>query len=366
MRILERYILKSVVSIFLLCLTVFLSLYVIIDLFSNLGDILTQNSSFQIIVRYYLSYLPIIFTQVSPICCLLATLYAFGSLNRDNEIIAMRCAGLSVIQIAKTVIIFGALISTMVFLVTDRFVPQSLALNQRIKEQIESGKQSSIDRRNAPINNLCMYGMRNRLFFISKFMPATGIMEGITILQHDDYQNLTKKIVANKGEYLDGLWYFQQVITYNFGLDGQTKGEPRYLEEEIMAIPESPKQFLAHRQRPDHMTIVQLDEYIWKLSKSGATSVIRNLSVDLWQRFTAPLTSFIIIFLGIPFALRMRKRATGLSSLGLSIMVGFLYYVLNSVSVAFGYAGYLPPLLATSLSHVVAFSVSLYLIYLLP
>ena len=107
MRILERYILKSVASTFLLCLTVFVSLYVIIDLFSNLGDILTQNSNFQIIVRYYLSYLPIIFTQVSPICCLLATLYAFGRLNRDNEIIAMRSAGLSVMQIAKTVIIFG-------------------------------------------------------------------------------------------------------------------------------------------------------------------------------------------------------------------------------------------------------------------
>jgi len=366
MRILERYILKSVVSIFLLCLTVFVSLYVIIDLFSNLGDIITQNSSFEIIVRYYLSYLPIIFTQVSPICCLLAILYAFGSLNRDNEIIAMRSSGLSIMQIAKTVIVFGAIVSTMVFLVTDKFVPQSLALNLRIKEQIESGKQSAIDKRNAPINNLCMYGMRNRLFFISKFLPAEQGMEGITILEHDSQQNLTKKIVANRGEFIDGLWYFQQVITYNFSLDGQTTGEPRYLEEEIMAIPESPQQFLTHRQRPEHMTIVQLDEYIWKLSKSGAVSVIKNLKVDLWQRFTAPLTSFIIIFLGIPFALRMRKRATGLSSLGLAIMMGFLYYVLNSVSIAFGYAGYLPPLLATSLSHIIALSISLYLISTLP
>ena len=62
----------------------------------------------------------------------------------------------------------------------------------------------------------------------------------------------------------------------------------------------------------------------------------------------------------------MKKRATGLSSLGLSIIVGFLYYVLNVVSIAFGKAGILPPLLAVSLSHLVALSAALYFIKTLP
>lgn len=366
MRILDRYVLNSVIKLFFLCLFVFISLYVIIDVFSNLADFLKQKPEPSVLIRYYLSYLPIIFTQVSPICCLLATLYSFGKLNKDNEIIAMRSSGLSIMQISKNTLIFGVLIALSVFFVGDRFVPHSQTLTQKIREEIESGKRSVQEKRNAPITNLCMYGMRNRLFFINKFLPAEQTMEGITILEHNQHQDLTKKIVANRGVYKDNLWNFYQVITYDFGKGVDSIAEPRYQDEEIMAIPETPHDFLTQRQRPDHMNISQLDEYIWKLSKSGATGVIKDLKVDLYQRFTFPLTSLIIIFLGIPFSLRMKKRATGLSSLGISVIMGFLYYVFNAVSVAFGYAGVLPPLVATSLSHVVALSASLYMIYTLP
>lgn len=191
-------------------------------------------------------------------------------------------------------------------------------------------------------------------------------MEGITILEHDQYQNLTKKIVANRGIYKDGLWTFYQCITYNFDPNGQILSEPQYLEEEIMAIPEPPAEFLNQMQRAEFMTIAQLEDYIWKLSRSGAVTVVRNFKVDLYQRFTSPLTSLIIILLGIPFALMIKKRATGLSSIGMSIIVTFFYYVLNAVSISFGKAGFITPFLAASLSHIIGFLISMYLITGLP
>ena len=125
MLILDRYILKSVLNIFVVCLLTFLFLYVIIDLFANLADILQQKIPLQILVQYYVSYLPIIFVQVAPIACLLSTLYTFGKMNRDNEIIAMRAAGLSILQITKTVILLGFLISIFIFWTSDKIVPQA-------------------------------------------------------------------------------------------------------------------------------------------------------------------------------------------------------------------------------------------------
>ncbi|PIP19270.1 MAG: hypothetical protein COX41_03695 [Candidatus Omnitrophica bacterium CG23_combo_of_CG06-09_8_20_14_all_41_10] len=207
-----------------------------------------------------------------------------------------------------------------------------------------------------------MYGLRNRLFFINKFYPATNTMEGITILEQDEQQNLTKKIVANKGVYEDRLWKFYHSITYNFNLNGQIIEEPLYLKEEIMTIPEGPKDFLDQRQLPESMTIAQLDTYIWKLSKSGATNVIRNLKIDLYQKFTSPFISLIIILLGIPFSLMLHKRATGLSSIGISIIVGFLYYILDAICIAIGRGGVLSPFVAASLSHVTGLIFSLCLI----
>jgi len=366
MRILDRYILKSTLGIFFGCLLLFLFLYIVIDVFAHLDDILKQQTNFQVLAQYYLSYLPIIFVQVAPIACLLSTLYTFAKLNRNNEIIAMRASGLSIYQITKTVIIFGVIVSLFVFWVNDRFVPRSLSLTESIKYRMESSRQKKQVKLQEVITNLSMYGLKNRLFFVNKFIPATNTMEGITILEHDEHQNLIKKIVANKGIYKDGLWIFYQSISYNFDQNGQILHEPQYLEEEITDIPEKPNDFLTQRQRPDFMTISQLEDYMWKLSRSGATTAIRNMQVDLYQRFTSALTSIIIILLGIPFALMIKRRATGLSSIGLSIIVGFFYYVLNAISVALGKGGYLTPLLAASLSHIIGFSVSLYLIGSLP
>ncbi len=362
MRILDRYILKSVITIFVACLFTFLLLYVIIDIFAHLEDIIKNHASIMLLARYYLTYLPIIFVQVTPIACLLAILYTFGSLNRNNEIIAMRASGLSILEISKTVIILGIILTALVFMVSDRFVPEALSSNQKIQQQVEGGSQKSEE----VINNLSMYGLKNRLFFINRFSPATNTMEGITILEHDERQNLTQKIVANRAVYKDGLWRFYQTVSYGFDENGQIRQNPQYMQEEILPIPESPRDFLSQRRRPEYMSISQLQGYLWRLSKSGAVGIIKNLKVDLYQRYTAPFTTIMIILLGIPFALRMKKRATGLSSIGLSIMVGFLYYVLNAISVALGKAGILFPFLAASLSHIVALTVGIYLIANLP
>jgi len=366
MRIIDRYILKSILGLFFLCILIFMLMYIIIDAFSNLDNILKQKTAINTLIQYYLAYLPIIFVQVAPMTCLLSTLYTFGKLNRDNEIIVMRASGLSIFQITKTVFMFGLLVSLLVFWVSDKFVPQSLALTQKIREDIESGAKLKQEKQNEVIENLSMYGMKNRLFFVNKFLPSSNTMEGITILEHDEHQNLTKKIVASKGIYKEGIWRFYQTITYDFDEDSQLQHEPQFFEEEIMTIPETPHEFLTQRQKPDFMTISQLEDYLWKLSKSGATTVIRNLKVDLYQRFTAPFNSIIIMLLGIPFALKMRRRATGLSSIGLSIMMGFLYYVVNAVSIAFGKGGILIPILSASLSQILALLASMYLISILP
>ncbi len=366
MRILDRYILKSVLYIFISCIFVFLFLYVVIDLLSNLEDILKQRATFILLLRYYLSYLPVMFVQVSPFACLISTVYTFGRLNHNNEIIALRSSGLSIYKIAKNVLLFGCLISVLVFWVSDRVVPTALNENQKIKAHIQEGSGRSKLKKPDVYINLSLYGLRNRLFFINKFTPVTKTMEGITILEQDEKQNLTKKIIASKGVYADGLWKFFQCITYDFDQNSQVIDEPIYFEEQIMSIPETPDDLTNLRQKPELMNIRQMQDYIWRLSKSGATSVIRNLKIDLYQRFTMPFTSIIIILLGIPFSLMMRKRATGMSSIGISILVGFLYYILDAFCLAIGKSGLLMPLLAASLSHIIILSSSLYLISKLP
>lgn len=365
MRILDRYILKSTVGLFLGSIFLFVFLYIIIDLFSILKDILEHKTSLRLLIEYYVTFLPIIFVQICPVACLLSALYTFGKLNRSNEIIAMRAAGLSIMQIAKTMIIFGVTLSFFVFWINNQFVPYSLSKIDKLKRQVESGRKE-LPSEQAVVINLTMYGAKNRLFFIDRFFPADNTMEGIIILEQDERQNIQKKIVANKGVFKDGVWRFYQSITYSFDENGQLKGEPQFFEEEFMPIRETPRDFLTQRQRAEFMSIAQLDDYLWRLSKSGATTAIRHFKVELYQRLAYPLTSIIIILLAIPFSLIMRKRATALSSVGITLLVGFLYYVLNAVAIALGKAGILMPVMAAFGSHILAFFTALFLISALP
>ncbi|MFH1339103.1 MAG: LptF/LptG family permease [Candidatus Omnitrophota bacterium] len=360
MRILDRYIFGSMLRIFIGCVLVFLMLYVVIDAFSHLDEILEQKPSILLLAMYYLNFLPLIFVQVSPFACLLGCLYTLGTLNRNNEIIAMRASGLSIFHITRTLIIFAALISVAVFAVNDRLVPRSEIAKENVKIKMENkykGKEQQA------ITNLSIYGLKNRLFFINKFIPSENKMEGITILEQDESANVRKKIVASNGIYKEGFWHFYECVTYFFDENGRLSGQPQYFSEQIMDIAETPQDFLKQMQNPEFMSVAQLNEYIFKLSMSKAKAVIRNLKVDLYQRFFMPLSSLVIVIAGIPFALIMRRRSTGLSSMGIAIMVGFLYYVVNAVSIAFGKAGFLPPLLATSSSHILFLSLGLYLIH---
>jgi lipopolysaccharide export system permease protein len=133
-----------------------------------------------------------------------------------------------------------------------------------------------------------------------------------------------------------------------------------------MDIKESPRDFLRQRKLPEEMNIAQIKDYLFRLSKSGAHTVIRNLKVDLYQKIAFPFTSLVIVFVGIPFSLMTKKRASGVSSLAISAAICFLFYVSSAVSLALGKTGILPPLLAATSAHLAFIFLASYLIVKLP
>jgi len=360
MRILDRYILKSTVSVFLGTQALFFLLYIVIDVLSHLDEILKYRMDVALITTYYSAYLPVIFIQTSPIACLLAVLYTFGRLNRNNEIIAMRSAGLSLWQVCRSTVVFGCIISALVFLTNENLAPKAQETTERIKRQMEYSGSDKKKNRSVQFKNLSLYGFKNRLFFINSFYPAENTIEGITILEQDKEQNITSKIMAEKGVWEDNHWTFYKCTIFNFDASGRIRDTPEFYEELAMYITETPKDFLEQRQSPEYMNISQLRNYIRKIAKSGATTVIRKLKVDLLYRTSFPFTSLVIILLGIPFSLAIKKRGVALSSVGVCIIIAFLYYVLDAVSIALGKAGILPPSLAAWATNICFFSLALY------
>jgi len=338
MRILDRYILKSIFVIFAGTVFTFAFLFILIDMFGNLQDFIAKNVSLGVIAQYYVSFLPSIIVQTSTMACLISVLFTYSSLNAHNEIIAIRASGMNFWQITRPALVFAVFVSACVFLVNEKFVPQSSMVNQEIRDTEIKVVPSQKGKGIPVIHNLTFYGMKNRLFFIDSFDPNTNALTGITIIGHDHNQNLVEKIVALKGTWTGIAWKFYncQVTSYNSTLPNDPPSSIRISMEKLMDIKETPKDFLRQRMDISSMNLLQLHAYIKRFSGSGALKTVNTLRVDLHQKITFPLRNFIIVLIGLPFALMSvgKRKAMTFTSIAIALVIGFLYYVSDAVGLA--------------------------------
>jgi len=364
MRIVDRYITISIIKIFLTTVLMFCFLYILIDLTTNLDEVIDRKISAQILLEYYSTFLPIIFVQTSPVACLIAILFTFGNLNSNNEIIALRSSGLSFWQIAKPALIFGLMVSTIMFYVNEQLVPQATSNAKRIKNENFMLKVDRDRKKGKRIKNLTFYGLNNRLYFIDTFDSTDYTLKGITIIGYDNEQNMREKVLALYGEWTGLAWKFKKVQISSF--DETQYNSPTKVKiyaEKFMDIKETPEDFLKQRLNVSSMNIRQLYEYISRFSTSGAIKALRNLSVDLHTKIAYPFGNIVIVLVGLPIALLNRRRKTlTFTSFGIAVLIGFLYYVCNAVGLALGKGGMFPPIVAAWLAPLIFSSIAFSLI----
>ncbi len=364
MLILDRYLLRNFLKGFLACLSGFVFLYVIIDIFSNLQDIIKNHPPIIKVIEFYIYSIPTILIQISPVAALLATLITLGSLNQNNEIVAMRATGLSIYKIIRPIIFSGFILSLAIFLLSETVVPHSQNMSHIIKEHyIENKIETGFEH---PIENVAVYGFNNRLFFINKLYPKSNTIEGLTILEHDNDQNVKSKIYADKAVWRNNRWVLYQCFIYHLGDDKRIKGEPLYFSDTTFKIEETPQDFLVHNIPVENMNIKELTGYIAKLTPTKTLATIKRLQVDLYQKTSFPFTSLVIILIGIPSSIAIRRRAVAFSSIGLCLGISFLFYALFAISIALGKGGALPPILAAWISHILFAISALYFIKRIP
>ena len=364
MRILDRYISKPIFTVFLTAIFIFSFLYILIDIASNLNEIINRKVSLEILVHYYASSLPIIIVQTSSIACLIATLLTFSNLNHNNEIIVLRTCGMNFWRIARPAIYFGLVVSAFIFWLNERFVPQATFASNEIREENIILKADTEQKKKEKIKNLTFYGLKNRLYFIDTFDPNTFDLEGVTIIGHDNNQNMLEKIVALKGKWTGIAWRLThcQISTFN-PTDVNNPEEIKYYDEKLVDIKETPQDFLKQRLDVNAMNIRQLYDYIVRFSKSGANKALNNLRVDLHSKIAFPFSNIVIVLAGLPLAMMTgRRKGLTFTSLGIAVAIGFLFYVANAVGLALGKGGLLSPVISAWIAPVLFFMAALYLI----
>ena len=353
MKILARYVFRTVFAPMVWCLTVFIGLYIMVDLLGHLDEILRYHVHGRILLLYYGTMVPLVFVQVAPFACLMATLYALGNLNRHQELMAMRASGVDPWTISRPLIWMGLFMSLAVLVVNETVAPQAALITNSIKENyMEQAPPPGTKRPKKllkTIQHLTAYGQQQTLLYAETFDPVEKRMTGIVILQHGPSLTLRRKITAESAEWTDAGWRFLNGTILQFNANGQAVGRPVPFAAKIIRAGDRPKVLEKSEAQAAFMNTPDLYGYIRNLQVAGGAT-IRKLWVDLYAKPASAFACLAMILIGIPFSVQPVRGGGAALGLSLGLGVGLAFYATNSLTVALGKGGILPPLLAAWIS----------------
>jgi len=350
MRLLDRYLLRELLVPLAYCLAGFLIFWLAFDLFSEMGELQEHKLHGGDIAEYYLARIPEFVVIVLPIALLLALLYALTNHARHNEITAMRAAGLSMWRLAVPYLGVGLLGSFCLFALNEFWAPRCSDEAERImNRRVQHQKKGTV-----PSSGLANI-REKRTWLAGQYNSRTSEMLDPKILWTlPDGSQLW--LVASRAMRINGVWTFYNARQYTAGAEINSMLAPS-LQTNILAMPqfrETPEQILSEiniskgmsirgRNKAD-IPIAQLLDYL-RLHPQPSDSIKPWLYTKLHGRLALPWTCLVVVLIATPFGAVSGRRNVfvGVAS---SLVICFVYFVLQQFGLALGTGGYLPSWLA--------------------
>jgi lipopolysaccharide export system permease protein len=346
MTILDRYVTKEFIRIFVLVLLLFIALFLIVEFFERIRMFLHHKASLYQIVSFLLHRIPMMISQVIPASVLLASLITFSSLSKNCEIVAMKANGISLYRTSLPVIITSALICVLAFLNSEFITPYSNQKAEHIKS-VEVGKQEPMG---SFKQNQFWYRGKDGIYNFKMFDPKTNILQGITINYIGEDFTLKMRIDAEKAEWRDRQWVFYNLLTTRFAEGDFPSLE--YTSTRVIDLPETPLDFNIIQKNADTMGYAELRRYVKKIQSEGydATRYI----VDMHGKVAFGFVSIILVIIGISFSLMKTERSGGImQSIGVGIVIGFSYWIVHAFALSVGRSGTIPPIISAWFANIV-------------
>ena len=352
MGILAKYLCKEFFKLTAICLTVFVSLYLIIDFLQKIDNALEAHASFAVLAAFFFYKLPHITIQMIPVAVLISVIIMFSLMKKHNEITALKACGISITKISLPVILASTGLAVSVFLLSELVVPycssKSISIwNKDIKKR---------DQKRFYGHNHIWYKGHNSIYWIRHFDKKKMIMEDPTFYFFDNSFRLTKRIQGRSAIWTGKKWRIKKAVVQEL-IKGGCYELNRSKQLDI-TLPESPEAFLTTEKKPEEMSYWQLAHYAEKIQLEGYNAT--RYLVDMNIKLAYPVISIIMAFLGISISLGLKRGGTPLA-VSVGIASCFLYLVTIGFARALGLSGVLPPCFSAWIANFIFFLFGVYL-----
>lgn len=347
MKILDRYLAASIVTSTALVLGVLLVFFSLIQFVDALGDVGKGNYQLTDAMRYVLLSLPRQTVEVFPMAALLGTTLGLSALAVDAELVAIRAAGVSVLQIVAAAVKVGLALAVINVLASEFLVPET----ERMAEQ---GRASALKIRIKQQNDFGLWLRDGQSYVhVGEVLPDLTLLR-VDIYQFDDSDRLRLQTSAKRG-HLDGdQWRLTDVSESSLG---QNRVQSRRVPEQAWGSALTPDLLAVFTVRPEALSVPHLYRYIRHLEQNKQNT--GPYALAFWQKLLSPFATVVMMVLAIPFVFGQQRSGGIGARLFMGIVLGLAFFV---VSRGFGYFGLLygiPAVIGAGLPALLFFGLAL-------
>jgi lipopolysaccharide export system permease protein len=360
MKILRNYILKEFFSPLLLSLGVLTFVMVLIGNLKRIADlVINKGVDFFSVLQIFIYLTPYIVTYTLPISVLVAVLLALGRLSSDNEIIAIRSSGVSLLKLIMPLLVVSLVLSLGLVFFNDQAASYAhFAYRKTLKEMGIKNPTAAFEE-GVFIDTFPRY-----ILFIYHVDQKKNRMSNVRIYEPQGEDKPTRTIVAKAGEFISIP--DKNIVKLKL-IDG-TSDEPD---------PENPTNFyklnfrtyfmnLDMGQMQDkvvekkykEMTIRELKAEARKLRKEGISPA--PLITKIHEKLALAFSCFVFMLLGSSLGIITRRREKSIN-IGIAVLIIICYYPLLIGSEALAIEGHLPAGLALWIPNIIFAGIGVYL-----
>ncbi len=346
--LLDRYVAARFAGAYGICLLSFILLFLVVDATGDVKEIREAvdhleaggYSLWAVILEYYATKLPRIISVLGPYLTLFATIATVLGLSRGNELTPMITSGRSIHRVLLPVYAFAVVLAGFLVLFEEVVVPAASARYEALDSLIE-GDEDWV--RPPPLRDA-----RNKLV-AKRWLPAESTLLDVRCPTWSDPSGAlpTGNLTVERLEYgrlkTTGRvgWYARGATLLPHGLDAQ--GRPQLPMELATLTP------IAFDLTPDEIDVIAMqDETV--LPRSALRILIaryprrRDLPLRMYSLTTRPLSSLILLLLGLPFLTRLDTNSFT-AGLATAFVICIAYFGVDHLFQELGRRGDITPAL---------------------
>jgi lipopolysaccharide export system permease protein len=335
---------------------------IVVDYVANLRRF--EGASFFAIALYYWYNLPYIFGYIFPIVILLSSMASIGSMARQNELTAIKAAGVNIRQLTVPLLALGMLCAAFGFYVSEGLLPQANTARRQLDDQMQANR-SAVRGGPAPAKgkppaarqeyrrNFYYFGDSRNIYFFSEFRTEPLYTRAVR-RETFDGPVISRRVSADAADFKNGAWRFIKGTMTTFAKDSALMRPFDTLADTILTA--RPQDMVAQIRSPEEMGYWELSSYIDKSRRRGED--VSKWRAQLDFKIALPFMNFIVILLGLSISARAGRKG-GAVLFGIGLMLCFSFWIISQFAIAFAQNGQVPALVGAWFGNFLFLAVAL-------